>query len=590
MDYLQLHSDIYFELASRKASAAALREIGERRSEEEPIDGIALSEDASDSAPLPIPAIHSPLPITHPFVGYLSSGWPVAYLVATVILGLGLTVGAIVHVSHPTATVVQTPPAAKSQLSLEERIQLVGRITGMVDCRWADPTTEAISGAYVPMGRRYALASGLMEITYDTGAKVLLQGPVTYEVESKESGYLAVGKLTAKLEKRSVASGQRSETPNPRSLIPNPSLSTNHDPQFAVRTPTAVVTDLGTEFGVEVSEQGGTVAHVFRGLVDVQPVSKAGKPQSKPIQLSANQSVVIEKANGADELTVRRTAIKPAGFVRCEQLPKLVEDQRLKPFRRWLAYSMELRRDPSLLAYYDFQQKEGEPRILANVAAHGNKSFDGVVENATWTTGRMTGKHALRFQTPDDHVQIDLPQKVDDLTLAAWVNVESLHDELSDGQPLFNGLLMSEHWNRPGQVHWQLDSEGRVCFGQFGIQEGRDARAWKSAPAFDQSRLRHWTHLAAVFEPPARVKFFVDGQLTGEDMAENKERIPICIGPAWIGMWNGAPRTFNGRIDELAVFGRALKSDEIRSLFAGGEPAGADRDGGALHRGQPVER
>ena len=52
------------------------------------------------------------------------------------------------------------------------------------------------------LGDRFALASGLMEITYDTGAKVILQGPVTYEVEAN-GGYLAVGKLTGKLEKES---------------------------------------------------------------------------------------------------------------------------------------------------------------------------------------------------------------------------------------------------------------------------------------------------------------------------------------------------------------------------------------------------
>ena len=44
-----------------------------------------------------------------------------------------------------------------------------------------------------------------MEITYNTGAKVILQGPVTYEVESN-GGYLSLGKLTGKLEKR--VSGQ----------------------------------------------------------------------------------------------------------------------------------------------------------------------------------------------------------------------------------------------------------------------------------------------------------------------------------------------------------------------------------------------
>ena len=81
---------------------------------------------------------------------------------------------------------------------------VVGRITGMVDCKWA--RDGARFSACFLCGRRFALASGLMEITYDTGAKVILQGPVTYEVESN-GGYLAIGKLTGKLEKK-VASGQ----------------------------------------------------------------------------------------------------------------------------------------------------------------------------------------------------------------------------------------------------------------------------------------------------------------------------------------------------------------------------------------------
>ena len=62
-----------------------------------------------------------------------------------------------------------------------------------------------------------------MEITYDTGAKVILQGPVTYEVESKDGGYLSLGKLTAKLEKGvrvGVQNAEKSLIPHPSSLIP----------------------------------------------------------------------------------------------------------------------------------------------------------------------------------------------------------------------------------------------------------------------------------------------------------------------------------------------------------------------------------
>lgn len=35
----------------------------------------------------------------------------------------------------------------------------------------------------VSLSDRFDIRSGLLEITYDTGAKVVLQGPVTYEVD-----------------------------------------------------------------------------------------------------------------------------------------------------------------------------------------------------------------------------------------------------------------------------------------------------------------------------------------------------------------------------------------------------------------------
>jgi hypothetical protein len=98
---------------------------------------------------------------------------------------------------------------------------VVARITGLVDCEWEDqvgwvkrsaappsstanhPSEITNQKSLVCLGDRLALRSGLLEITYDTGARVILQGPVTYEIESRASGFLSLGKLTAKLEKRS---------------------------------------------------------------------------------------------------------------------------------------------------------------------------------------------------------------------------------------------------------------------------------------------------------------------------------------------------------------------------------------------------
>ncbi|MCG2684291.1 MAG: hypothetical protein L6306_11850, partial [Planctomycetales bacterium] len=184
-------------------------------------------------------------PSTSDFVG----SWTFACMVATVIVGamlLGFWAIKITHHQH-----IATAPSKSVPSDARPERVFVGRITGLFDVKWsADPYyLPPLGYAYVPLGRKYILDSGLMQITYDTGAKVILQGPCTYEVESSSGGYLSLGKLTAKVEavegkgSRSKVQGSMSASlttshqplatnSNPQSLIPNP--------LFAVRTPTAV--------------------------------------------------------------------------------------------------------------------------------------------------------------------------------------------------------------------------------------------------------------------------------------------------------------------------------------------------------------
>ena len=172
-------------------------------------------------------------------------------------------------------------PSEEKQVPLGKRdLPPVARITGLFDCRWADPRTAPIGFDRVRLGRKYALASGYMEIAYDTGAKVILQGPCVYQVESTTGGYLSLGKLTARVEKKNeVVSGQWSVASEAKSRNHYP-LATSHYPLFSVRTPTAIVTDLGTEFGVEVDRSGATRSHVFRGKVELRPADGASSPLS----------------------------------------------------------------------------------------------------------------------------------------------------------------------------------------------------------------------------------------------------------------------------------------------------------------------
>jgi hypothetical protein len=136
-----------------------------------------------------------------------------------------------------------------------------------------------------------------------------LQGPVTYEVESVNGGYLAIGKLTARME-----NGLRNRVQGPtRGARPESTV-----PLFAVRTPNATVTDLSTEFGVEVDAKGRTTSHVFRGSIKVQLLGAGPQKMGNSIILRENESIRAEKddAAGGSGVVMSRVGVKPSTFVR----------------------------------------------------------------------------------------------------------------------------------------------------------------------------------------------------------------------------------------------------------------------------------
>ena len=291
----------------------------------------------------------------HGTVAYFSQVGPLSYLIATVLFGLGLLIGSRIAVEHPVQVVQRSVPQAVEKSAATTESPSVGEITGMADCVWVDRATETFEHDGVPLGRRYGLASGFLEITYDTGAKVILQGPARYEVESVHGGFLSLGKLTARVEKkgsgdRGHGSGSKGErTANltfsqgegepTTSLAPRPSardpqhypLSTIHYPLFSVRTPTAVVTDLGTEFGVEVDGSGSTKSRVFQGRIQLRPIGDEGLsfPERgtvadgdiRVVELGENESATVE-AGRTGRVNVIRGANQSSVPTFTRQMPK----------------------------------------------------------------------------------------------------------------------------------------------------------------------------------------------------------------------------------------------------------------------------
>jgi hypothetical protein len=258
----------------------------------------------ADSSPV---AGFFPTVVHGPF-GYLSAGWPVAYLIATVICGIGLLVGGLVRVSQPER-IADLRSVQKSPL-VEPQVAAVGRITGMANCRWENGVVPLSFSDVLSVGTQIRLESGLMEVSYDAGAKVILEGPAKYEVESTSGGYLSVGRLTAKVDKGLGMRDKSLDIPHPSSLIPHP--------LFVIHTPTAAVTDLGTEFGVEVAKSGETTSHVFRGSVRVQAIAADGQTRDDGRILRENESVRVE--GGTERKIVVVRTLRPSHFVR--EIPK----------------------------------------------------------------------------------------------------------------------------------------------------------------------------------------------------------------------------------------------------------------------------
>lgn len=162
----------------------------------------------------------------------------------------------------------------------------VAWISAVHEVEWANGQEPYGWGWALMAGTPVRLQSGLLRLVFSSGAEVLLQGPGSFTVETAESGRLGLGKLVARAE-------------------------TNQAQGFTIRTPTAQIVDLGTEFGVTVDEQGQTETHVFAGRVIAQAIG-AKRAKSEPLRLKAGQAARVEPRT----VRLHRVVPSPEAFTR----------------------------------------------------------------------------------------------------------------------------------------------------------------------------------------------------------------------------------------------------------------------------------
>ncbi|MFK7789045.1 MAG: hypothetical protein AB8C95_06045 [Phycisphaeraceae bacterium] len=154
----------------------------------------------------------------------------------------------------------------------------VATLTAERDAVWAQkPGGDHRPGALrlgdqFKAGDRLTLTAGFAEITTNRGAVAILQAPATIELLDNNAIRLHVGKLVGLCEIDSSKG-------------------------FVVKTDLADITDIGTEFGVDVSGAGLTRLHVFRGEVSVAVKDQQGQV-GEAVSLLIGQAVNISADAG----------------------------------------------------------------------------------------------------------------------------------------------------------------------------------------------------------------------------------------------------------------------------------------------------
>ncbi|MCG8584287.1 MAG: FecR family protein [Pirellulales bacterium] len=157
----------------------------------------------------------------------------------------------------------------------------VAKLSNWQSDKWLEGTRPPRKDPRLKIGQRLVLESGLIEVTYLTGARVVIEGPAEFVVgrakgegngqhviggsqanddvafvlpSPHNSGFLERGKLVARVEGKGAQG-------------------------FTIETANARIEDLGTEFGVEVDERGAAEFVVLSGKVDVVCDSDDGSEQ-----------------------------------------------------------------------------------------------------------------------------------------------------------------------------------------------------------------------------------------------------------------------------------------------------------------------
>jgi hypothetical protein len=417
-------------------------------------------------------------------------------------------------------------------------------LSRLANCVWDESIRPLRVGQDVAAGTTLRIKSGLAQLFFESGAKVVLMGPCELRVDDSMRCRLSHGSVSADVPPRAAG--------------------------FTIRGPSSEVIDLGTQFGFSVGDGGKSEVHVFQGEVISRQLDERGQVVGQEIRLQKNQAILFPgerkeaKRLAADEA---KFALEVRPLWKKDNIEPLVVDRQLALWLR-AEHGVQTDQQDRVVAWQDlalgdnhiandaFQPvKKMRPRRVMD-AIHGRPTirFDGEATSLTTTPMTTTDNQTIVVA-----FQYLPPRTADDRIGGQILNYNGppsrfLPDVHSPGVLQLGEKI--DVWNGPAL---SISAKAFV---------GRDSRGIDvSAGVVVSEALGNMrpTIVAYVYDNSANTAvLYVNGQRVAGASAPTKVAVTSrkVIGKHGIfDQWY-----FHGDLGELLIFNEALPEKEVKTL------------------------
>ena len=218
--------------------------------------------------------------------------------------------------------------------------------------------------------------------------------------------------------------------------------------------------------------------------------------------------------------------------------------------------------DEDIVLYFSFDEGNGN-----EVADQSGKGNDGTIQgNPVWVEGKSG--EALEFNGSDDFVEVlNSPTLNIDgaVTILAWINLKGGYPNQYGhiaGINRVGGQTEDAYYLNVGYYNREHDRVSMGIIGE-GVQE---------TPLQGETQVSQdvWTFVAGTFSPGEFMRVYINGELDGELNAA-PDQTQVALTSFTVGaVMASTDYSFQGVIDEVVVYKRALTEDEIQRVMEHG--------------------